>query len=293
MSAWTELSAALRVRTSACYEMNSLFVQRDGHVLLVDPGVLPSELDELAAATQAVTAQFDRVSLAFTHPHWDHVLGVPWFPGARTFAHVGLADELERDQAAIHASAEAALAEHGEKLPHAFEAFMPGLSARGTVRVELGPFELVTYDTPGHNGSHLAYWLPQSGVLFAGDLLSDIEIPWLDGPPWVYRASLKALHWLFEQEDVRTLVPGHGPVASGRLAGYRRLLRDMDYLMHLEAKVGAAWQRGLSLEETRAELAAMEYLGKNAAYAMNDVHAENVRFAYGALAESATPRGPE
>jgi hydroxyacylglutathione hydrolase len=259
----------------------------------VDPGVLPSELDELAAATQAIAPKFDRVSLAFTHPHWDHVLGVPWFPGARTFAHVGLADELERDEDAIRTSADAALAEHGEKLPSAFQAFLPGLTARGTTLVSLGPFELVTYDTPGHNGSHMAYWLPQHGVLFAGDLLSDIEIPWLDGPPWVYRASLKALHWLFEQEDVRTLVPGHGPVATGRLAGYRRLLRDMDYLMHLEEQVNTAWQHGWSLEQTRAELARMEYMGKNAPYAMNDVHAENIRFAYEALAESARPGGPE
>jgi glyoxylase-like metal-dependent hydrolase (beta-lactamase superfamily II) len=126
----------------------------------------------------------------------------------------------------------------------------------------------------------------------AGDLLSDIEIPWLEGPPWVYRASLKTLHWLFEQEDVRVLVPGHGPVAHGRTNGYRRLLRDMDYLVHLEERVGAAWKRGLTLEETRAELAAMDYVGKNSGndeLTMNDVHAGNVRFAYEALADSATP----
>ena len=143
--------------------------------------------------------------------------------------------------------------------------------------------------TPGHNGAHFAFWLPQHGVLFAGDLLSDIEIPWLDGPPWVYRASLKALHWLFEQEDVRTVVPGHGPVANGRIAGYRRLLRDMDYLMHLEENVGAAWKRGLSLEDASRELARMDYVGKDAEYSMNQVHAENVRFTWQGLADGVTP----
>ena len=40
---------------------------------------------------------------------------------------------------------------------------------------------------------------------------------------------------------------------------------------------------------TRADLARMDYVGKNATYAMNDVHAENVRFAWQALADSATP----
>ena len=289
MSAWTDLHANVRTRTSKCYEMNSLFVRADDHVLLVDPGVLPSELDELAAAAQAVSPKFDRVSLAFSHPHWDHVLGMPWFPGATTFAHVGFGDELLRDEAAIRKSATAGLAAHGETLPHEFQAYVPGLAARGTTLVHLGPFEVVTYDTPGHNGAHFAFWLPQHGVLFAGDLLSDIEIPWLDGPPWVYRASLKALHWLFEQENVRTVVPGHGPVASGRLAGYRRLLRDMDYLMHLEELVGDAWKRGLSLADTSRELARMDYLGKDAMYSMNQVHAENVRFTWQGLADGVTP----
>lgn len=292
MSTWSEVAPGMRVHTSRCYAMNSLVAESDGHALVVDAGVLPSELDDIAAVVHGIAPRFERVSLAFTHPHWDHVLGAPWFPGATTFAHAGFADELEREFEHVTARAAEGLAAQGEKLPHPFRAFRPTLSARGTTRVELGPFEVVTYDTPGHSGCHLALWLPAHGVLVAGDLLSDIEIPWLDGPPWVYRASLKSLHWLFEQEDVRVLVPGHGPVALGRTNGYRRLLRDMDYLVHLEERVGVAWKQGMSLDETRAELARMEYLGKNAAndeIAMNDVHAGNVGFAYAAFADSATP----
>lgn len=289
MSAWTDLGQGLRVRQSRCYAMNSLFGERDGHVLLVDPGVLPSELDDLAHATQQVTPRFERVSVAFTHPHWDHVLGLPWFPGAETFAHSGFGDDLEREEATIQREAQRWTEEQGETLRQPFRAFVPVHAARGTTLVRLGTFDVVTYDTPGHQSTHLAFWLPQQGVLAAGDLLSDIEIPWLDSPPWVYRASLKSLHWLFEQEDVRVLVPGHGPVAHGRLDGYRRLLRDMDYLMHLEERVNAAWKRGAGLEETRAELSAMDYLGKDAAYPMNDVHADNVKFTWQALANGDVP----
>lgn len=292
MSAWTVLAEGVRVRTSRCYEMNSLVLTRDGHALVVDPGVLPSELDDLAAAVQAEAPRLDRVSLAFTHPHWDHVLGLPWFPGATTFAHAGFADALEREAATVTADATRWIEEQGEKLPHGFRPFTPALSARGTTAVQLGPFTVVTYDTPGHDSTHLALWFPDSGVLAAGDLLSDIEIPMLDAPPWVYRNSLKTLHWLFEQEDVRLLVPGHGPVAHGRTAGYRRLLRDLDYLLHLEEAVERAWKAGQSLEQARAELAAMDYLGKDAEYAMNDVHAENVRFTWQAHTDSAAPGRP-
>jgi len=293
VSAWTDVADGIRVRTSRLYAMNSLVVFTDGHALVVDPGVLPSEIDDIAAVVRQKVPRFERVSLALTHPHWDHVLGLPWFPGATTFAHAGFADELEREAADVGRKAAEALAERGESLPHPFRAFVPTLSARGTVRVELGPVEVVTYDTPGHDGCHLAFWLPQHGVLAAGDLLSDIEIPWLDGPPWVYRASLKALHWLFEQEDVRVLVPGHGPLAHGRTNGYRRLLRDMNYLIRLEEQVRFAWDRGLSLAETQGELAAMDYTGKNGGndgIEMNDVHARNVGHAWTALAEDAPPR---
>lgn len=292
MSAWTDLAPGVRVRTSRCYAMNSLVLTQDDHALVVDPGVLPSELDDLAAVVATTAPRLDRVALAFTHPHWDHVLGMPWFPGATAFAHSGFADALERDAAALGADADQWLAGAGEKLPHPFQPFTPRLSAHGTAPVRLGPFSVVTYDTPGHNANHLALWFPEQGVLAAGDLLSDIEIPWLDSPPWVYRASLKSLHWLFEQEDVRLLVPGHGPLAHGRVAGYRRLLRDIDYLLHLEEGVSRARQAGLGLEETRAELARMDYVGKDADYAMNDVHAENVRFAYEALADSTAPGRP-
>ena len=156
MSAWTVLGDGVSVRRSRCFEMNTLVAQRDGHTLLIDPGVLPSELDELVAMTQKVSPDLNHVSLAFTHPHWDHVLGLPWFPGAETFAHAGFHDVLEQESLAIDRSAREELAKHGEALPHPFRAFEPLLKARGTTRVTLGPFALVTYDTPGHDPNDYA-----------------------------------------------------------------------------------------------------------------------------------------
>ena len=292
MSAWQRIADDVRVRTSRCYEMNSLIMVRDDHALVVDAGVLPSELDDIAATVQSDVPRLHHVALAFTHPHWDHVLAKPWFPGATTFAHAGFADEMEREAATLADDAERWIGEQGERLPHALRPFVPDVTARGTTALHLGPFAVVTYDTPGHSATHLALWFPDAGVLAAGDLLSDIEIPMLDAAPWVYRNSLKTLHWLYEQEDVRVLVPGHGPVAHGRVAGYRRLLRDLDYLLHLEDAVGRAYEAGHSLEQAQAELAAMDYLGKDAAYAMNTVHADNVRFTYEAVADQRSSGRP-
>src|SRR5262249_894636 len=101
VTAWCEPAAGVRVRTGRCMAMNSTRLVAAGHALLVDAGVVPSELDDIAAVVAAEAPRFERVALAFTHPHWDHVLARPWFPGATTFAHAGFADEVERDADAI------------------------------------------------------------------------------------------------------------------------------------------------------------------------------------------------
>ena len=290
MSAWTDLGEGVLVRRSRAYEMNSTLLVRDGHAIVVDPGVLPSELDDIVRVVAGHAPRFENVSLLFTHPHWDHVLGKPWFPLAATVAHVGFFDEVERDAEKIEASARKWIEGEGESWTPPFQPFEPALTVRGTIGFKLGGLDVLAYDAPGHSASQLALYFPELGVFLAADMLSDIEIPWLDGPPWVYRRTLQALHWVFEQEAVRVMVPGHGAVAHGRADAYRRLLRDIDYLLHLEDRAGGAFERGLGLEETRAELAGMEYLGKDAAHAMNDVHLSNVKFAWEGLAEQAENR---
>ena len=287
-ASWTDLGDGVHVRRSRAYEMNSVVLVRDAHAVVIDPGVLPSEMADMAAFVAARAPRFENVALVLTHPHWDHVLGLPWFPAATTVAHVGFADEAERDAAKIEASAKAWVEGAGEAWPVPFAAFEPDLKVRGTVAVRLGPFDAIAYNAPGHCPSQMALFFPDTGVFVAADMLSDIEIPWLDGPPWVYRRTLKELHWVFEQEDVRVLVPGHGAIATGRAEGYRRLLRDLDYLLVLEQRVEDTRARGWSLAETQAECAAMDYLGKDAAYAMNDVHRENVTFTWAGLEERAS-----
>src|SRR5262249_58853492 len=108
-----------------CYAMNSALFMADGHALVVGPGVLPSELDDRAAVVAADAPRFENGALAFTHPHWAHVLGLPWFPGATTFAHAGFHDELERDEKQVAAEAERWIGEQGERLPCPFRAFEP------------------------------------------------------------------------------------------------------------------------------------------------------------------------
>lgn len=281
MSAWTDLGEGAWVRQSRVVAMNSVVVSQDAWATVVDPGVLPSELAEIAEHVARQAPRFEQVILAITHPHWDHVLGSPWFPAAHRVGHVGLAEEMERDAEAIEREAGREAAAAGETWPQPFRPFAPSQAVRGIAGVSLGPIEMIAHDTPGHSASHLAFWFPGPRLLAAGDLLSDIEIPWLDAAPWVYRRTLTQLHWLLEQEDVRVMVPGHGAPALGRVDAYRRLLRDMDYLLALEAGIAAQRGRGASLEEAQAVLAEMNYLGKDDAhYSTRAIHTGNVAIAW-------------
>ena len=269
------------MRQSLAFRMNSLLLLDPGHAVIVDPGVLPSELDDIAAVTRE--ARPARVTLLFSHGHWDHVLGRPWWPDATTIAHARFPGEVRAKDAAIRREGESLAAKHGEAWPRAFQAFEPDVVVEGEREIGLGPWTLVVRDAPGHCASQVSVHLPERRLLFAADMLSDIEIPILDGPCAPYRRTIDSLTPLFESGVVKTLVPGHGSVARGAAACSARLLRDTLYLALLEAGVREARARGRTLEATQAALAGMNYAGKEADDSMAPVHRDNVRFAWEGL----------
>jgi glyoxylase-like metal-dependent hydrolase (beta-lactamase superfamily II) len=97
--------------------------------------------------------------------------------------------------------------------------------------------ELIVHD--GHAPGHGAVFLPDSGVLIAGDMCSDIEMPFVvePGEPAAcmdrlrdYRAGLSRLAAV---AGVRLVVPGHGH--AGDAAELRRRVEaDFAYLDLLE-----------------------------------------------------------
>jgi glyoxylase-like metal-dependent hydrolase (beta-lactamase superfamily II) len=277
MNPWTDLGGGVRVRQSRAYWMNSVALLDREDAVLVDPGVLPSELDDLAAAVRDVAP--GALTLVFTHAHWDHVIGRAWWPEAVSVGHARLAEELRRAAAVILRDVAGCAREHGEPWDRGFEPFAPDVTVQGGAALALGPWRLVLREAPGHCNSQVTVHLPDRGLLIAGDMLSDREIPWLDREPAAYRTTLRALLPLAEGGAIGTLIPGHGAIARGPEA-LGRLHRDLDYLDALEAGVRAARNAGLTLEQAQARLAAMDYLGRGAAYPMDDVHRENVRCAW-------------
>ena len=279
--AWTDLGGGMRVRQSRAFAMNSGLLLHGEHTVVIDPGVLASEIDDLASAVTEVRPA--AVTLFFTHGHWDHVLGLPWWPNAEVMAHDRVAGEVHAAEARILAEATKIAEAHGERWTRGFKAFRPRYPASGLHYTRRGPWHLVLRDAPGHSDSQLTLHLPDRGILFAADMLSDVEIPILDRPPSVYRDTLTTLLPLAEHGAIETLVPGHGSIALGGEAVRLRLREDLDYLDELEHRATAAAGAGQTVEQAVQALESMSYRGKSGGpFPMADIHRENVRIAWAA-----------
>lgn len=276
--AWTDLGEGLLVRRSRLFQMNSVLLLDESHALVVDPGVLPSEIEEIAALVRE--ARPESSTLFLTHGHWDHVLGLPWFPEARILAHDRFHEECEAGLAHIVSEAERVAREAGETWPVEFAPFRPDHAVSGVHVARLGPWRVVLRDAPGHSDSQLTLHLPERRLLLAADMLSDIEIPLLNRAPEVYRRTLEALVPVAEGGAIETLVPGHGAVASGRDAVLGRLRADLAYLARLAAGVREARAKRRTLAEAQDAMADWEGVERHPDVPMRAAHLENVQCAW-------------
>ncbi len=227
------------VVTSALLQVNCVIVrgavgedarEAEGEVFVIDSPVLPDELDALPALLEQ--AHFPAPSgLLATHGDWDHVLGPLAFPGVA----LGCAESTAERLQASPGEAQRELRSFDEELmiqrprPLALGA-VQALPVPG--RCELGDQEMELHPTEGHTHDGMAIWIGWARVLVAGDYLSAVEIPTLNGggSPEAYSATLERLRSLVAGAE--HVVPGHGPVMdSARALGV--LDEDVAYLRAL------------------------------------------------------------
>src|SRR6478609_1791577 len=79
-----EVADGVWVRQSAWVWSNSIVVRGEGGLVLVDPGIDGSELDELADDVERLGLPV--VAGFCTHPHWDHLLWRPRFGDVPRYA---------------------------------------------------------------------------------------------------------------------------------------------------------------------------------------------------------------
>lgn len=238
-----ELADGAWVHTSERETTTSTIVATaGGGCIVVDPALEPQDLDAIA---EFVSERFRHIVFGWsTHPHWDHVLWAsslgPAVPRYATLTNVEVCA--------------AALRELQEEIERTCPDHEIGLCGVLTPVAQAGPVwppscEVIEHHA--HAPGHGALWFADRGLLVAGDMLSDIEIPSLDldqsDPLSDYELALD----LYSQFVDRTVVfvPGHG-MPGDRTEMQRRLDLDRAYLDDLvsgktsaDDRRGAQWLR--------------------------------------------------
>lgn len=263
-----ERGPKLEIRHSGIWQLSSSVLSQGGAVLVIDPGYFPRELDELSAlAGQAGEV----LAVAFTHGHWDHVLGWRSFPGAEVWTSDHLASairdgtpEAERNLRDARDFDGRWYVEHGAELAWPPLERVRPLSEGESVRA--GELELSALSLPGHSPDGLGLFARAAGLLFVGDYLSPCEIPFV-ADLGAYRATLRRLLSLLDETAL--VIPGHGPRLRSPEAT-AIAAADLRYLDALAARAEAGDVAGaLALELPRAA----------AVPGMREHHLDNLRAA--------------
>ena len=231
----TQVADGVLVHQSELLRNNTVVVQGQSGVLLVDAGITSSEMaclaNDLRELGQPVVAGFA------THPDWDHVLwhqelgDAPRYGTARCAAFM---QDLQSKPDWKARVTEGLPEEIADEIPLDPFGLVTGLPADTTQIPWDGP-PVRVIEHPAHAPGHAALLIEEASVLAAGDMLSDLFVPMLDvegsaDPIGDYLTGLQRLE--DAAGSVRAVVPGHGSVGvDGRVR--ERIELDRAYVLAL------------------------------------------------------------
>jgi glyoxylase-like metal-dependent hydrolase (beta-lactamase superfamily II) len=171
-----------------------------------------------------------------THPDWDHVLWHPNFGDAPRYGTARCAASI-RDLLS-NADWKARIAEvlppeFAEEIPMDLLGLITGLPTQAAQIPWDGP-KVRIIEHQAHAPGHAALLIEERGVLVAGDMLSDILMPFLDleaaNPIEDYLAALRLLESVADGVDA--VIPGHGSI-GGADQLRTRIKQDRAYVQAL------------------------------------------------------------
>jgi hydroxyacylglutathione hydrolase len=278
-----ELTPGLAVLHCRVMSYNAGVIVRGTDAVLIDAGLFPDEVDLLRSHIFSRGAA--PTYMVVTHSHWDHVLGPEYFPGVPVIQ--------QQESLAV-------LAESGTRIEHQvtewerqsdvqrdmpFLIHEPDQTFADRLDLQLGDRTVELLHAPGHAPEQLVVYDRAEQTLWAADMLSDIEIPFVMHSLKAYRQTLDRL----AQLDVTSLVPGHGRPAEGQSEVRARFDTDRAYLEELQRRVEVAVAAGRTASDTLAACADMTYQNRDQ---NEEAHPLNVETAFIELGGALDPEHP-
>lgn len=231
---YVEGVSALGSKENQNFISNAGFVVTDDSVVVIDALGSPAAAERMVALIREITPKPIR-HVILTHYHADHIYGLQVFKalGAQIVAHSLGKEYLYSDTARTRLDASRTdLAPWINAATHLVPA---DVWLDRKTEMTIGGIRFVIQPSgPAHTPEDLVIYLPQSRVLYAGDIVFRNRVP--------YVGMANSQHWITSLDellklDAEVIVPGHGPAST---EPRKDLQQTRDYLVFLRASMQKA-----------------------------------------------------
>lgn len=204
------------------FDVRGAVVIGEERVLVWDTLSHPRDMQPVAERTGGKP-----VFTVYSHADWDHCWGTAGLESAVVIAHAAAGERFKKGLVASK------LAHMQTQSPGTYDGVRlvpPNLTFTNTLTIDLGGLEVELHPLPGHTEDCLVAFIPQLGVLLAGDTV-ETPLPYLNEtslaslPDWIAQLA----RW--ESDDrVQSVIPSHGVIGDRSLIGI-----TLSYLRTLQA----------------------------------------------------------
>jgi hydroxyacylglutathione hydrolase len=225
----------MKIFQSCLWQTNSTLIEGRDECFLFDPTYYPRELAEIQRALPDKP-----LNLIYTHADWDHIPGFSEFSYGRTLGHYKIKEQKGQLEKAKSFDREWYVARSKELEFPRIDEEIAGETTKAT-----SDDSLYFLPIPGHTSDMMATFFLDRKVVVAGDVLSDLEFPFVFHSSPKYIESLQHMKENVIEHGIHTLIPGHGrPVFNSQPEILGRIEDDLEYLHQLAKGNQQASYRG-------------------------------------------------
>ncbi|KAL1599917.1 hypothetical protein SLS60_007722 [Paraconiothyrium brasiliense] len=254
-SNWYDETLALGVASYSIIDGNT--------ALLFDAGLTPAHGAHMLAHVRSLGA--DSVTTVYSHFHADHIAGASALRETKIVAHKGTYERLKKDAENLR--------NPGEGEGPSIDVVLPTETYEMTLSIQVGSITVELHNFHIHTADSTLLFIPESGLVFAGDMLEDTVTYLSDAED--LEKHIQELGRM-AQLPIKKILPAHGCPDRIRAGGFDKSLIDttVRYLTALSEPVEkpAAWEK--TLEEVMKDDLAAGKLVYCQAY--EGVHHENI-----------------
>ncbi|WKA50196.1 MBL fold metallo-hydrolase [Planococcus liqunii] len=211
----------MKIFQSCLWQTNTTLIEGKEECFLFDPTYYPHELEHIKGALPDKP-----LNLIYTHADWDHIAGFSAFSYGHTIGHQQVKEQNDQLEKARSFDLEWYVARNKElNFPRIDEEIV------GETTKVVSDDTLYFLPIPGHTSDMMATFFVERKVVVAGDILSDLEFPFIFHSSRKYVKSLQKMKEKIMEHAIHTLIPGHGrPILNSQPEILQRIEDDLAYL---------------------------------------------------------------